>query len=57
MSEQTNSHPGLGAGTDISVETQTEQEAPVPATLDPEQRRDDDLGAGDGVDVQPGGAG
>ncbi|MCU1691049.1 MAG: short-chain dehydrogenase/reductase [Frankiales bacterium] len=59
MSDNTSSHPGLGEGTDISVSTSDDHsDAPVPASLDPQQRRDDDLGAGDGVDdVQPGGAG
>lgn len=51
-------HPGLGEGTDISAKD-LDVEAPVeaPATLDPEQREDDQLGSGDGADVQPGGAG
>ena len=51
-------HPGLGEGTDISAQDlDVEGGAPPPASLDPEQRKDDDLGAGAGVDVQPGGAG
>lgn len=51
-------HPGLGEGTDISAKD-LDVEAPVeaPATLDPEQRKDDELGSGDGADAQPGGAG
>lgn len=55
MTENTSSHPGLGEGTDVTATP--DDDAPPPATLDPAQRRDDDLGAGDGVDVQPGGAG
>ena len=51
-------HPGLGESTDISAkDLDTDAEVAPPAHLDPEQRKDDDLGAGDGVDVQPGGAG
>lgn len=51
------SHPGLGEPTDISAEDLDLDAPPTPASEDPAQRRDDELGSGDGVDVQPGGAG
>ena len=51
-------HPGLGEATDISAaDLDVEAEHDVPATNDPGQMDDADLGTGDGTDVQPGGAG
>ncbi|MDP9433703.1 MAG: hypothetical protein M3P93_00265 [Actinomycetota bacterium] len=51
-------HPGLGEPTDISAaDLDVEGEQDTPASNDPDQMNDPQLGTGDGADVQPGGAG
>ena len=58
MSDTSSDHPGLGPGTDISAaDLDVEAPAPAPATSDADEMKDDELGTGDGPDVQPGGEG